>query len=134
MRRSSRGLTLLAGLTGIAWLTACGSSTAPQSVSLAGNYRLTTFSYAGQDITPDLDSGTLALTASRYVVHIAILGNPIDPINDSGTYVATDSGSFGETSDVDGSQVTGTYARSSNALTVDLTTIIGKIHQVWQQQ
>lgn len=136
MRRSTRGLLVLVGLTGVAWLAACGSSTAPQNVSLAGNYRIGAFTFAGNDVTPAIDSGTLSLTDTRYVVHIALdtSVHGVGPIDDSGTYVATDTGSFGETSDVDGSQVSGTYTRTSTALTVDLTTVIGTVHQVWQQQ
>ena len=135
MLRSVRGLTALAAVAGLAGVAACGSSspTGPTNVSLAGNYTLTSFTEAGNDLT-SVATGTLVLTDSTYNVHLAFQGNVVPPVADSGTYTATSTGSFSETSSVDGSQVTGTYTDANNMLTVNLTTVVGAITQTWQKQ
>jgi len=133
MRIFVRGLAALAVAGGFTWLAACASSTGPSNVSLAGNYALSSFSEAGSAVP--FDSGSLALTDTKYAVHITFSqGVPLPAIADSGTYIATDSGSFSQTSSVDGSQATGTYTTATNALTVVLTAQGVPITQTWQKQ
>lgn len=134
MRRSVRGLTALAAVAGLAGIAACGSSstTGPTNVSLAGNYSLTAFSQSGTSVPGT--SGTLALTDSNYAVDITFPITIIPEIVDSGTYTATASGAFSETSKLNGVQTTGTYTFANNVLTVNVTAQNVAISQTWQKQ
>jgi len=134
MRRSVRGLTALAAVAGLAGIAACGSSspTGPTNVSLAGSYTLTAFSQSGVSVPGT--SGTLTLTDSNYAVDITFPITTIPEVVDSGTYTATDSGAFSETSRLNGVQTTGTYSFANNVLTVNVTAQGVPISQTWQKQ
>jgi hypothetical protein len=133
MRRSTRALAALAVAAVVAGVVACGSSpTGPQKVSLAGNYNLTGFTEGTTDLS-GLSSGTLVLTDSAYAVDIAFAGGIEPEIVDSGTYVATDSGSFSETSRLNGLQISGTYTFVNNLLTVMATEQGIAVSQAWQK-
>jgi hypothetical protein len=134
MRRSTPALiaVVAAGFLGV---VACGSSTVgPANVSLAGNYTLTSFNEGGVDVMPGVSSGVLALTDSAYAVDIEFVGNVQAAIVDSGTYVATDSGSFTETSRLNGVQLSGSYTFANNLLTVTGTVAAVPVTQGWQKQ
>jgi hypothetical protein len=134
MRGATLGAVGLLAVAGLVGVTACSSSSSgPQNVSLEGNYTLTSFTQGSNDLS-QIASGTLALTSSKYVVHMSFAGGVPPDIADSGSYTATDAGDFSETSSVDGSQVAGTYTLANNVLSVALTTQIGPITQVWQKQ
>ncbi len=134
MRVLSRSLAGLAAGAGLVLATACSSSssTAPSTVSLAGSYSLTSFSEGGVDLS-QAASGTLVLTGTNYSVNIAIAGPQPAAIVDSGTYTATTSGSFSQTSSVNGTQATGTYTNTSGVLTVDVTSQGVAVIQSWQK-
>ena len=134
MRGLARGLAALAVAGGFAWLAACGSSTppGPLNVSLKGNYTLTTFTLAGQ--AQPFTSGALALTDSEYAVDIVFPQGTLPEIVDSGTYTATDSGGFSETSRLNGLQISGTYTMVNNLLTVSATEQGVPVTQGWQKQ
>jgi hypothetical protein len=133
MRGVTRGLATVAVLVGIAAVAACKSSTEPQNISLAGAYVLHQFVLGGTDLS-QASSGTLALTDTAYAVHIAITGGVPPEIVDSGSYVATDSGSFSETSRLTGMQISGTYTLVNNLLTVSATQQGVPVTQAWQKQ
>ncbi len=130
MRGLARGLTTLAVAAGFVWLAACSSTTGPVNVSLKGNYTLNQFIMGGNDLTP-ISSGTLALTDTAYAVHITFGQTEII---DSGSYVATDSGTFSETSRLNGVQLSGTYTNVNNLLTVTATQGGIPVTQAWQKQ
>jgi hypothetical protein len=133
MLRWAPRVAALTAACGFVWLSACSSSTGPANVSLAGTYELSSFSEAGNAVP--FDAGTLALTDANYTVHITFSqGVPLPAIADSGTYVATDSGSFSQTSTVNGSQATGTYTLANNLLTVILTAQGVPVTQTWHKQ
>lgn len=134
MRVPSRSLAGLAAGAALVWAAACSSSnsTAPSTVSLAGSYSLTSFSEAGQDLS-QVASGTLVLTGTAYSVNIAFAGNIAPAIVDSGTYTATASGSFSQTSTVNGQQATGTYTNTNGVLMVDVTSQGVAVVQSWQK-
>jgi hypothetical protein len=135
MRVPFRSLAALAAATALCGLAACSSSssTGPNTVSLAGNYALTSFSENGQDLS-QVATGTLAMTATHYNVNITFLNNLAPAIVDSGTYTATQSGTFSQTSTPTGVQTTGTYTLSNNLLTVNLSTQGITVVQAWQKQ
>jgi hypothetical protein len=122
-------------LLGAAVGTACSSdnSTGSSSVSLAGTYTLKSFTEAGQDLS-QAASGTAVLTATTYKVNITFLGNVAPAIVDSGTYTATGSGTFTESSLVTGAQATGTYTLNNGLWGVNVTSQGVTIAQTWQKQ
>jgi hypothetical protein len=120
-------------IAGMATAAACSSTTGPVNVSLAGTYTLHQFVLGGTDLS-QASSGTLGLTDTAYAVHITVIGGQIPEIVDSGTYVATDSGSFSETSRLNGVQITGTYTLVNNLLTVSATQQGVPVTQAWQKQ
>lgn len=130
MRRFTRGLPALAVAAGFVWLAACSSTTGPVNVSLKGTYALTQFIMGGNDLS-SISSGTLALTDTAYAVHITFGQTEII---DSGTYTATDSGTFSETSRLNGVQLSGTYTNVNNLLTVTATQAGIPVTQAWQKQ
>lgn len=118
----------------LALVTACSSSTtATTNVSLAGNYTLKSFTEAGQDLS-QAASGTAVLTATTYKVNITFLGNVAPAIVDSGTYTATPSGTFSESSQVTGTQAVGTYTVVNGLWSVNVTSQGVPIAQTWQKQ
>lgn len=135
MRAPSRALAGLAAGAALVWAAGCSSSksTAPGAVSLAGNYTLTSFVEAGDTLT-QVASGTLALTATNYSVNIAFAGGVAPAVIDSGTYTATASGSFSQTSTVTGQQATGTYTNTNGLLAVNVTSQGIAVSQMWQKQ
>jgi len=114
---------------------ACSSdnTTGSNSASLAGTYTLKSFTEAGQDLS-QAATGTAVLTASTYKVNINFLGNVASAIVDSGTYTATSSGTFTETSLVTGAQATGTYTLNNGLWGVNVTSQGVTIAQTWQKQ
>jgi hypothetical protein len=131
MRMLVRGLAALTLTGGFVWLAACGSSTTgPTNVSLKGNYTLTEFILGGSNLS-QVSSGTLALTDTAYAIDL-MFGD--SSIIDSGSYVATDSGTFSETSRLNGVQLTGTYTNVNNLLTVTATEGGIPVTQAWQKQ
>ena len=130
MRMFVRGLAALAVTAGLVWLAACGSSTGPSNVSLSGNYTLTQFILGGSALS-QISSGTLALTDTAYAIDLTFGDSSII---DSGSYVATDSGTFSETSRLKGVQLTGTYTNVNNLLTVTATEQGIPVTQAWQKQ
>jgi hypothetical protein len=131
MRRAVQGLGALVVVGLFVWLAACGSSpTGPQNVSLKGNYKLTSFVLGGNDLS-QISSGTLDLTDTDYAVNM-MMGD--SAIIDSGTYVATDSLTFSETSRLNGVQLSGTYTNVNNLLTVTATAGGIPVTQAWQKQ
>ncbi len=134
MRVPFRRLAALTAALLLVGVAACSSSTtATNTVSLAGNYTLQSFSEAGQDLS-QAASGTLALTDTKYVVNITFIQNVAPAIVDSGTYTATKSGSFSQTSTANGAQTTGTYTLVSGLLTVNLSAQGIAVTQAWQKQ
>ena len=134
MRLFARSLAALAVTAGFVWLAACGSSpTGPKNVSLAGSYTLHSFSEGGTPVP--FDSGTLALTDTKYTVHIFSQFVPPPANADSGTYVATDSGTFSETSNNPQlPQLAGTYTTVNGFLTVTAVVSNIPVTQAWQRQ
>jgi hypothetical protein len=135
MRTFVRSLAALTVAAGFVWLAACGSSpTGPKNVSLAGNYTLSTFMEGATSVP--FDSGTLALTDTKYTVHIYSQFVPPPANADSGTYVATDSETFSETSNnPQVPQLSGTYTLDvNNLLTVTATVANIPVTQAWQKQ
>jgi hypothetical protein len=134
MRTKWRGLLgLAAALTLVAACGSSDSSTSPDSVSLAGNYTLKSFNEGGTDLS-QLATGTLALTATNYKINIQFAGGVAPAIVDSGTYTATKSGSFSQTSTANGQQATGTFTNTNGLLTVSVTAQGVPISQTWQKQ
>lgn len=126
----------MAAAAGLVWAAACSSSsdtTATNSVSLSGSYSLQSFTEAGQDLS-QVASGTATLTTTNYSVNIQFAGNVAPAIVDSGTYTATASGTFTQTSKVTGQQATGTYTNANGILTVNITAEGVPVVQVWQKQ
>lgn len=118
----------------LALVIACSSSsTATTNVSLAGTYVLKSFIEAGQDLS-QAASGTANLTATNYKVNITFLGNVAPAIVDSGTYTATQSGTFTESSQVTGTQAVGTYTVVNGLWSVNVTSQGVAIVQTWQKQ
>lgn len=134
MRYLGRALAAATLAGGFVWLAACGSSpTGPKNVSLAGSYRLSSFSQGGTPVP--FDSGTLALTDTKYTVHIFSQFVPPPANADSGTYIATDSGTFSETSsNAQVPQLSGTYTDVNGLLTVTATVSNVPFTQAWQKQ
>ena len=122
-------------LLGAVVVVSCSSdnTTGSNSASLAGTYTLKSFTEAGQDLS-QVASGTALLTASTYKVNITFLGNVAPAIVDSGTYTATTSGTFTETSLVSGAQATGTYTLNNGLWGVNVTSQGVTIAQTWQKQ
>ncbi|HEX8724269.1 MAG TPA: hypothetical protein VF737_02645 [Gemmatimonadaceae bacterium] len=134
MRAPFRSLAALTAATALCALAACSSSsTGTDNVSLAGNYTLTKFVYAGTDVS-QAASGTLTMTATHYTVNVTVAGFPNASIADSGTYTATKSGTFAQTSTGTGVQTAGTYTLSNNVLTVNLSAQGITVVQAWQKQ
>lgn len=134
MRAPFRSLAALTAATALCALAACSSSsTGTDNVSLAGNYTLQSFTENGQDLS-QAATGTLAMTGTRYDVNITFLGNIAPAIADSGTYTATKSGTFSQSSISSGVQTTGTYTLSNNVLTVNLSAQGITVVQAWQKQ
>lgn len=134
MRTSWRRFAFLA--MAMAIVAACGSdkSTGPgDTVSLAGQYTLTSFKEGNNDLS-QATSGTLALTATNYTVNITFQGDAAPPIADQGTYTATSNGSFSQTSSSSGAQSTGTYTLVNGLLTLNVTEQGMAISQTWQKQ
>jgi hypothetical protein len=133
MRRTVQGLAAVAVVGLFVWLAACGSSpTGPKSVSLAGSYALTGFVLGGAN--QPFTSGALTLTDSAYAVDIVFPAESQFPeIVDSGSYTATDSGAFSETSRLTGMQISGTYTSVNNVLTVTATEQGVPVTQTWQK-
>jgi hypothetical protein len=118
----------------LALAIACSSSsTDTTNVSLAGTYTLKTFTEAGQDLS-QAASGTATLTATNYKVNITFLGNVAPAIIDSGTYTATQSGTFSESSQVTGTQAVGTYTVVNGLWSVNVASQGVAIVQTWQRQ
>jgi hypothetical protein len=136
MRVLTRSLSGLAVGAVLLWGAACSStdSTGPSSVSLAGSYTLTSFSEAGNDLTQAVQTGTLVLTGTTYSVNIQFLGNVAPAVVDSGTYTATATGAFSQTSTATGQQATGTYTNSNGVLSVNVTSQGVAVAQTWQKQ
>ena len=135
MRYLGRALAAATLAAGFVWLAACGSSpTSPKKVSLAGNYMLSSFIEAGSAVP--FSSGTLALTDTAYAVDIVFPPGTLPEEVDSGTYVATDSGMFSETSRINPQlpQLSGTYTNVNNLLTVTATLGNVPFTQAWQKK
>ena len=134
MRASFRSLAALTAAVALAAVVACSSSTTgTNTVSLAGDYTLQSFSENNQNLS-QVASGTLAMTDSKYVVNITVAGAAPQTIVDSGTYTATTSGALSQNSTANAVQTTGTYTLSANVLTVNLSAQGITVVQAWQKQ
>ncbi|MGH7670871.1 MAG: hypothetical protein ACRENQ_15400 [Gemmatimonadaceae bacterium] len=121
----------MAAAVALVGVAACGSSntTGTDTVSLAGNYTLQSFSEGGQAVPQT--TGTLTMTGTNYLVNIAGAVTLVD----SGTYTATSAGAFTQTSTVlGGLQSVGTYTLANDTLTVNVSAQGVTVAQTWLKQ
>jgi hypothetical protein len=118
---------------GLLALAACSGddNSGPGTTDLSGTYTMLSLQQGDVTMAPPFASGSLVMTATTYNITVTVQGQVA--IADNGTYTISGN-QITQTSNVQPIQSVGTWSRSGNVYSIDVTAAGQRVISSWQKQ